>query len=285
MPDVLFPGCLHYAWPGFVFQADHRDPEHDWHLNGNVHSLHMSFQGEGDVRWIAGGKETRYSARPGMFHYLPADGRSHTVLASLPQGVRAYTVFLASEQLSDLVTTEHIDASLDLERCLRYDDQVLSACMRNLAETAAPGDRNRAFCQDAAARRLIMRLLGVQGVHADWQVDTSGFDKVTFRFLIEYLDEHLQQTPSLSELARLVGLSPGHFAEKFRRTSGISVLRFLNRRRLQRALQVLQNPTLPLNTVASDLGFSSQSHFTRLFSRLTGMTPAKYQKQFRRMVG
>lgn len=285
MPEDLVPCCPHTAWPGFVFQADHRNPEHDWHLNGNVHALHMSFQGEGDVRWIAGGKETRYSARPGMFHYLPADGRSNAILASLPHGVRAYTVFLTSEQLSELVATEHVYVSLDLERCLRYDDPVLSACMRNLAETAAPGDRNRAVCQDAAARRLIMRLLEVQGVHADWQVDTSGFDNVTFRFLVEYLDAHLQQTPSLSELARLVGLSPGHFAEKFRRTSGISVLRFLNRRRLLRALQVLQNPTLPLDTVASDLGFSSQSHFTRLFSSLTGMTPAKYQKQFRKVVG
>ncbi|MBM4013222.1 MAG: helix-turn-helix transcriptional regulator [Planctomycetes bacterium] len=37
----------------------------------------------------------------------------------------------------------------------------------------------------------------------------------------------------------------------------------------------------PLASVALDLGFSSQSHFTRLFSSLTGMTPAKYRKQFR----
>jgi hypothetical protein len=37
--------------------------------------------------------------------------------------------------------------------------------------------------------------------------------------------------------------------------------------------------------IALDLGFSSQSHFTRLFSEMSGMTPAKYRKQFRRSVG
>lgn len=41
----------------------------------------------------------------------------------------------------------------------------------------------------------------------------------------------------------------------------------------------------PLASVALDLGFSSQSHFTRLFSSLTGMTPAKYRKQVRPVVG
>jgi AraC-like DNA-binding protein len=83
----------------------------------------------------------------------------------------------------------------------------------------------------------------------------------------------------------LVGLSPSHCARKFRHTEGLSLGRFVNRRRLARALVVLRKDSTSLSQVALDLGFSSQSHFTRLFSTLVGMTPAKYRKTFTPTVG
>jgi len=55
------------------------------------------------------------------------------------------------------------------------------------------------------------------------------------------------------------------------------------RRHLADCLRAERSP--PLARIALDLGFSSQSHFSRLFSDLTGMTPAKHRKQFRRTVG
>ena len=61
-------------------------------------------------------------------------------------------------------------------------------------------------------------------------------------------------------------------------------MRFINRRRILRSLVTL-NTDASLASIALDLGFSSQSHFTRIFSGLTGITPAKYQKQTRRIVG
>jgi AraC-like DNA-binding protein len=65
----------------------------------------------------------------------------------------------------------------------------------------------------------------------------------------------------------------------------LSLERFVNRRRLAHALVVLRNSSTPLSRVALDLGFCSQSHFTRLFSSQTGFTPAKYRRQFRPVVG
>lgn len=48
---------------------------------------------------------------------------------------------------------------------------------------------------------------------------------------------------------------------------------------------VLRNDEVSLAGLALNLGFSSQSHFTRLFSDLIGTTPAKYRQQFKRTVG
>ena len=102
--------------------------------------------------------------------------------------------------------------------------------------------------------------------------------------LTAYVDEHLRIAPSLSDMSIRVGMSPSHFARKFRQSTGLSMGRFVNRRRIRWSLETLKTGS-SLASVGLDLGFSSQSHFTRIFSGLTGMTPAKYQKQFRRIVG
>ena len=65
---------------------------------------------------------------------------------------------------------------------------------------------------------------------------------------------------------------------------GLSLHRFINLRRIDRSLDVLKEGSDSLAGVALDLGFSSQSHFTRLWSSLTGMTPAKDRNQFKRTV-
>jgi AraC family transcriptional regulator len=83
----------------------------------------------------------------------------------------------------------------------------------------------------------------------------------------------------LGEMGPLVGISPSHFARKFRQSTGLSLHRFVNLRRIQASFPLLRAREIPLAHVAIDLGFASQSHFTRLFSEQTGMTPAKYRKQ------
>ncbi|MFM8493965.1 MAG: helix-turn-helix transcriptional regulator [Planctomycetia bacterium] len=103
--------------------------------------------------------------------------------------------------------------------------------------------------------------------------------------LVEHIDSHLAVAPSLSDMGWRVGISPSHFARKFRHSTGLSLYRFINRRRILRSLDTLRDESQSLAGVSLDLGFSSQSHFTRLFSKLTGMTPAKYRKQVRRVVG
>jgi AraC family transcriptional regulator len=82
----------------------------------------------------------------------------------------------------------------------------------------------------------------------------------------------------------LAGMSPSHFARKFRQSTGLSLSRFVNRRRILRSLETLKTDA-SLVSIALDLGFSSQSHFTRLFSGLTGMTPAKYRKSVKPTLG
>jgi AraC family transcriptional regulator len=86
-------------------------------------------------------------------------------------------------------------------------------------------------------------------------------------------------------MGQRVGISPSYFGRKFRQSTGLSLHRFVNRRRILASLNLLKDQSLPLAHTALELGFSSQSHLTRLFSAMTGMTPAKYRKQVKQTVG
>lgn len=119
----------------------------------------------------------------------------------------------------------------------------------------------------------------------DRQDDTSVFEPHAIKDLVEYIDAHLRIAPSLAEMGLRVGLSPSRFARKFRRTTGLSLYGFVTRRRITASLDVLRDPSRPIADLALELGFSSRSHFTRVFSRQTGMTPAKYRRQFSRTTG
>jgi len=95
------------------------------------------------------------------------------------------------------------------------------------------GIREQQLRKDEAARRLLFRLheLGGGGV-PDWHADGSIFGRVEMLQYVDYIDAHLRLAPTLSAMALVAALSPSHFAKKFRRSTGVSLQRFVNRRRI-----------------------------------------------------
>jgi AraC family transcriptional regulator len=105
------------------------------------------------------------------------------------------------------------------------------------------------------------------------------------RQIVERVDAHLTTHPSLDVMSRGFGLSPSHFARKFRQSTGLSLNRFMNQRRIGLSLALLRSGKTPLAQLSLDLGFCSQSHFTRLFSSLTGLTPYQFSREWRPVEG
>jgi AraC family transcriptional regulator len=97
------------------------------------------------------------------------------------------------------------------------------------------------------------------------------------RAVIEYIEGHLDTSPTLEQMAALVGLSPYHFARQFKVATGLPPHQFLIARRVERAKQFLQAGTdVSLAEVALRAGFSDQSQFSRHFKRLVGVTPGRF---------
>lgn len=89
--------------------------------------------------------------------------------------------------------------------------------------------------------------------------------------------EKMEAPLGVDDLARTANLSPIHFARQFKRTTGRAPYQYIIEQRVERARELLRGP-LPIAEIAIRCGFTHQEHLTRMFGRLTGLTPAAYRK-------
>lgn len=97
------------------------------------------------------------------------------------------------------------------------------------------------------------------------------------RTATHYLRAHFGERLTLSEVARAAGVHPVHLAREFRRRRHCTIGEYVRRLRVEFACRELSSTDAPLAEIALAAGFSHQSHLTRTFKKLTGMTPAKYR--------
>ena len=93
----------------------------------------------------------------------------------------------------------------------------------------------------------------------------------------DYIEAHLAENIELQALADLTGLSRFHFARMFKQSVGTPPHCYLMRRRLERAQRLLAESNLSINQIALESGFGEQSHFSRRFRLLFGMTPRAFR--------
>lgn len=91
---------------------------------------------------------------------------------------------------------------------------------------------------------------------------------------IEYMQNHYNENLTLEELAKLTGLSKYHFLRKFKEQYNMTPHAYLLQIRIQNAKNMLRDKRT-LTDIAFSCGFSDQSHFTRVFNKIFGMSPGK----------
>jgi AraC-like DNA-binding protein len=99
----------------------------------------------------------------------------------------------------------------------------------------------------------------------------------TLRFMRQHMARELTRT----ELARHVGISPGHLTQLLKERTGSSFVELLREVRVQAACELLIQTAQSLAEIAADCGFCDQSYLTHVFRALRGMTPKQYRDQAR----
>lgn len=81
----------------------------------------------------------------------------------------------------------------------------------------------------------------------------------------------------LDTLARLAGLSKFHFIKKYKEAYGYAPIQHFIHRKMERACLLLDTTTLTVTAVAESLGYDDPHYFSRLFKKVTGLSPARYR--------
>ena len=95
------------------------------------------------------------------------------------------------------------------------------------------------------------------------------------------LESDLAGKVALQQIATELGLSVSHFSRAFRISTGLPPHQWLLRQRVKAAKQLMTIRDLPLSEIAMSAGFANQSHFTRVFSSLVGVSPGAWRREVR----
>ena len=162
------------------------------------------------------------------------------------------------------------------------------------------GLENSVYCHGGFLSRLIMRLyseflepdcashLAIEGLALEMLAEASRrqvkfSERTPPRWLkqaVELLRERFSERLTITEVAAEVGVHPVHLAREFRRFHRCTMGEYIRHLRIEQACRQLHTSAESLATIATGVGFSDQSHFSRTFKRLIGMTPAGYRSTF-----
>lgn len=94
---------------------------------------------------------------------------------------------------------------------------------------------------------------------------------------VELINRRVGEEPSVTELARMVGLSEYHFIRVFRQLMGVTPGQYIIISRMNHAKYLLKTTALSVGEIGAMAGYSSESMFTAAFRRTQGMTPTQYR--------
>ena len=112
------------------------------------------------------------------------------------------------------------------------------------------------------------------------QVETQGGNEASaiVKAAMREADEHLDEKLRVQGIARKIYVHPDYLSKLFRKETGETLSHYIQRRRVQEAGHLLRYSTYAISEIATAFQFSSQSNFSQVFKKHTGLSPARYRE-------
>jgi AraC family transcriptional regulator len=178
---------------------------------------------------------------------------------------------------TDCLNSDQVAAIARVESRYMFRDDRVYECARLLGEHEATNGRD--MYGHSLARALQLALLAVPFHRMKARTPATLFGE-RFTEVVGYISNHLDESASVDDLARISNLSPAQFGQSFQEATGMSLQRWQMDARIRNAQRLMvDDPTEPLAAIASLVGFSDASHFSRAFQEIVGATPSAWLRQ------
>jgi AraC family transcriptional regulator len=221
-------------------------------------------------------------------HYAHGNGRVDIIPAFLSHRTNwdrevEFSVIAICPTLLHQTTRNLMQHEIELIPQLAIDDPVIQQLAFALKLEIQTGCMSGQLYGELLGTALAARLVHNYAVHKHGEFKASGLSPSQLQRVIDYIRANLKQDLSILDLATLTSMSESHFSRSFKGSVGIPPYQYLMQQRVERAKQLLEKQSLAkpiaISTIALDCGFANQTHLTKVFRQMTGITPKAYQKQ------
>ena len=247
------------------------------------HRIYIALKDVVMQRRIDSGPLTCYTLRPGDLFVSPANIPEWRRQNDFNNHVSVYLEPALFTQMADAFALNHAFDLLRREQVIQ-DPLLLQLGLALQAEIKNSSARFSAvYVQElghAFAAHLLRRYAGWEPQDA---IPDGHLSSTSVRQVTDYIHDHLSEPLTLPVLAELAGMSPYYFARRFKQTTGLSPHQYILARRIEQAKQLLLRG-VPLAQITDRLGFADQSHLSRSFKRITGLSPQAFREEHRKNV-
>ena len=223
------------------------------------------------------GKKERERRGAGDIAIIPA-GIAHCCSWDAPAQfmVLAIEPTLLQQVSQDWVNPNQIEL---LPRFMSEPDAFVQGIFCALEEEAEIGGLGSYLLVDSLKTALTIHLLrNYCTTQPKLFSDANGLSQIKLKLIKDYINEHLDQNLKLDDIAAIAQMSPYHFLRLFKQSTGVTPHQYILHCRISQAKCLLQQSELTIAEIAVRTGFCDQSHLTRYFRRMVGVTPKQLLK-------
>lgn len=261
-------------------------------VNNPYSRIYYVTEGAGTIRH----NDQTYPIRPGNLYLIPCyttvdmtceDHFTHYYVhftSRLQTGLDILSMFECGCQVLTASRCGHttlFDRLLELNpgrELIEYDAK--KPIYQQVLNRAVDLDREKTLSDILETNAIIRQLLSV--FFQDYS--SSQFEKTLcglkrFETVLEYIQQHLDKPIAVGQLAKIANLNPTYFSNLFSKLMGGPPLHYINKRRIEKAQELLMGTHETLYTIARQVGFTDEYYFSRIFKKNVGISPDYYRKQ------